>query len=133
VDDMTKTEKLGILYKQANALNEELPFELMKKLSLYGQILELLGGLWAQATKDWKLAESKRRETIATIYSLDPEGTVKDKEYKGEMAAAEWRRAEAEGEGEALRWKTAYTSTQEQIQILKKKYDHLKEVSKGGI
>ena len=130
---MTKTNKLAQLYKKAAALNEELPYELMQKLSLYGQILELLGGMWAAATKDWKMAESKRRETIATIYSLDPEGTVKDKEYKGEMAAAEWRRAEAEGEAESLRWKTAYTSTQEQIQIMKKKYDHLKEISKGGI
>lgn len=130
---MSKTDKLAQLYKKANSMDEEIPKQLMDKLSLYGQILELLGGLWAQATKDWKLAESNRRQTIATVFSLDPEGTVKDKEMKAEMAASEWRRAEAEGEGEALRWKTAYTSTQEQIQILKKKYDHLKEVAKGGI
>jgi hypothetical protein len=130
---MSKTEKLAQLYKKANSLNEDLPKELMDKLSLYGQILEMLGGMWAQATKEWKLAEANRRQTIASIYSLDPEGTVKDKEMKAEMAAAEWRRKEAEGEAESLRWKTAYTSTQEQIQILKKKYDHLKEVAKGGI
>jgi hypothetical protein len=130
---MSKTDKLTQLYKQANSLNEELPKHLMDKLSLYGQILEILGGMWAAATKEWKLAESKRRETIATVFSLDPEGTAKDRENKAEMAASEWRRAEAEGEAESLRWKTAYTSTQEQIQILKKKYDHLKEVAKGGI
>jgi hypothetical protein len=130
---MSKTDKLTQLYKKASVLDEDNPKQLMDKLSLYGQILELLGGMWAIATKDWKLAESKRRETIATVFSLDPEGTVKDKEMKAEMAASEWRKAEAEGEGEALRWKTAYTSTQEQIQILKKKYDHLKEVAKGGI
>jgi hypothetical protein len=130
---MSKTDKLTQLYKKANQMDEEIPKQLMDKLSLYGQILELLGGLWASATKDWKLAESKRRETIATVFSLSPEGTSKDKEMKAEMAASEWRQAEAEGEGEALRWKTAYTSTQEQIQILKKKYDHLKEVAKGGI
>ena len=128
-----KIDKLASLYKQAASLNEELPMELMRKLSLYGQILELLGGFWAQATKDWKLAESNRRHCIATIFTIDPEGTVKDKEMKAEVAAAEWRKKEAEGEGEALRWKTAYTSTQEQIQILKKKYDHLKEDAKGGI
>jgi hypothetical protein len=130
---MTKTDKLAQLYKKANQMDEEIPKQLMDKLSLYGQILELLGGLWAAATKEWKLAESSRRQTIATVFSLDPEGTAKEKEMKAEMAASEWRRAEAEGEGEALRWKTAYTSTQEQIQILKKKYDHLKEVAKGGI
>lgn len=129
-----RTAKLTELYKQAASLNEELPKELMDKLSIYGQILELLGGMWAAATKDWKLAEAKRRETIATVYSLDPEGTTKDREMKGEMAAAEWRRKEAEYEAEALRWKAAYIATQEQINIMKKKYEHLVNVyQKGGI
>lgn len=129
----SKTDKLRELYAKAASLNEELPKELMDKLSIYGQILEILGGMWAAATKDWKLAEAKRRETIATIYTLDPEGTTKDREMKAEMAAAEWRQKEAEYEAEALRWKAAYLSTQEQIQILKKKYEHMKEVAKGGI
>ncbi|EZP77604.1 hypothetical protein H839_08224 [Parageobacillus genomosp. 1] len=128
-----KIAKLTELYKKAASLNEELPKELMDKLSIYGQILEILGGMWAAATKDWKLAEAKRREAIATHYSLNPEGTTKDKEMQAEMAAAEWRRKEAEYEAEALRWKAAYIATQEQIQILKKKYEHLKEVAKGGI
>jgi hypothetical protein len=126
--------KLTDLYKKADALNEELPAQLMQKLSIYGQILELLGGMWAAATKDWKLAEAKRRETIATVYSLNPNGTTKDKEMQGEMAAAEWRRKEAEYEAEALRWKAAYIATQEQINIMKKKYEHLVNVyQKGGI
>ena len=134
---MTQEEriaKLTELYKQAASLDEELPKELMDKLSIYGQILELLGGMWAAATKDWKLAEAKRRETIATVYSLNPEGTTKDKEMQAEMAAAEWRRKEAEYEAEALRWKAAYIATQEQINIMKKKYEHLVNVyQKGGI
>jgi hypothetical protein len=133
MSDNKKIDKLSSLYKKLSALDEENPYELMQKLSIYGQILELLGGLWAAATKDWKLAEAKRRETIATVYSLNPEGTTKDKEMQAEMAAAEWRRKEAEYEAEALRWKAAYIATQEQIQILKKKYEHLKEVAKGGI
>jgi hypothetical protein len=128
-----KIQKLKELYKQANELDEELPAQLMDKLSIYGQILELLGGMWAAATKDWKLAEAKRREAIASHYALNPNGTTKDREMQAEMAAAEWRRKEAEYEAEALRWKAAYIATQEQIQILKKKYEHLKEVAKGGI
>lgn len=130
---MSRTEKLAQLYKQASGLDESFPAQLMDKLSIYGKILEIIGGLWANATKDWKLAEASRRETISSIYSLDPEGSNKDREMKGEMAASEWRRKEAELEAEALRWKTAYTSTQEQIQIMKKAYDHLKEVSRGGV
>jgi hypothetical protein len=129
-----RIEKLKELYNQAASLDEELPKELMDKLSIYGQILELLGGMWAAATKDWKLAEAKRREAIASHYALNPNGTTKDKEMQAEMAAAEWRRKEAEYEAEALRWKAAYIATQEQINIMKKKYEHLVNVSqKGGI
>jgi hypothetical protein len=129
-----KIQKLKELYKQANELDEELPAQLMDKLSIYGQILELLGGMWAAATKDWKLAEAKRREAIASHYALNPNGTTKDREMQAEMAAAEWRRKEAEYEAEALRWKAAYVATQEQINIMKKKYEHLVNVyQKGGI
>ena len=128
-----RIEKLEQLYKQAEQLDEEFPKQLIEKLGVYGQILEILGRMWASAQADWKLAEAKRRETIATVYSLDPEGSNKDREMKAEMAASEWRRKEAQFEAEALRWKNAYTSTLEQIQILKKKYEHLSNVAQGGI
>jgi hypothetical protein len=131
---MSKTEKLAQLYKRASGLNEDLPKELMDKLSLYGQILELIGGLHAEAVGAWKLAEALRRETIATIYSLDPEGSNKDREHKAEMGATEARKEEAKTEKEATRWKNAYNSTNEQINIMKKRYDHLVNVfQKGGI
>jgi hypothetical protein len=136
---MCKTEKLAVLYKKANALDEEIPKMLMDKLSLYGQILELIGGLYADSVKAWKLAEAKRRETIASaiVYGAELEGaevkTAKDREAVAEVVGAASRREEALTESEAQRWKNAYISTQEMIQILKKKYDHLKEVAKGGI
>lgn len=130
----SKTERLSILYKNSSKLDESNPKELMDKLSIYGQILELIGGLHAESVGAWKLAEAYRRETIATVYSLDPEGTVKDKENKAEMAATEARREEARAEKEATRWKNAYNSTNEQINIMKKRYDHLCNVfNKGGI
>jgi hypothetical protein len=130
---MSKTSKLAELYKRASGLNEDLPAELMNKLSLYGQILEILGGLHSEAVGQWKLAEAKRRETIATVYSLDPQGSNKDREQKAEMAAKDARREEAEGEREALRFKNAYNSVYEQINIMKKRYDHLVNVAKGGV
>jgi hypothetical protein len=123
-----KVKRLSELYKQANQLNEEFPKELIEKLSIYGQILEIIGGLWADAHSEWKLAEAKRKDTIATVYSLDPEGTNKDREMKAEMAAKEWRLKESQFEGEALRWKAAYQSVIEQIQILKKRYEHMQNV-----
>jgi hypothetical protein len=130
---MTKVEKLTDLYKKASTLNEDLPKELIDKLSIYGQILELLGGLHAEAVGDWRLKEAIRRETISTCYSLDPEGSNKDRENKAEMAASKARQEEGKAEQEATRWKNAYSSTQEQIQIMKKRYDHLSNVAKGGI
>lgn len=130
---MNKTNKLSTLYKKAKSLNEDLPKELMDKLSIYGQILEIIGGLHADAVGDWKLAEALRRETLATVYSLDPQGSNKDRENKAEMAASQARRDEAKAEKEATRWKNAYNSTNEQINIMKKRYDHLVNVSKGGV
>ncbi|MEC5268252.1 hypothetical protein P9G49_03955 [Heyndrickxia coagulans] len=136
---MKRTEKLAMLYKQANALNEELPKELIDKLSLYGQVLEIIGGLHAESVKAWKLAEAHRREAIASaiVYGAEVDGTApktaKEKEAAAEVIGAEARRNEALAEAEAQRWRNAYTSTLEMIQILKKKYEHMKEVSKGGI
>lgn len=128
-----RIDRLQELYRQAEKLDEEFPKQLIEKLGIYGQILEILGRMWASAQADWKLAEANRRETIATVYSLDPEGSNKDREMKAEMAASEWRRQEAQYEAEALRWKNAYTSTQEQIQIMKKRYEHLSNVANGGV
>lgn len=129
----TRTEKLKTLYDRAKGLNEDLPMDLMNKLSIYGQILELIGALHAEAVGAWKVAEAHRREALATVYSLDPEGSNKDRENKAEMAAAPHRRDEAQAEKEATRWKNAYNSTNEQINIMKKRYDHLVNVAKGGI
>lgn len=131
---MSRTDKLSQLYKKAHSLNEDLPKELIDKLSIYGQILELVGGMHADSLGEWKLAEAHRKEAIATVYSLDPEGSNKDRENKAEMGAAKLRRDEALAEREATRWKNAYNSTLEQIQIMKKRYEHLVNVfNKGGI
>lgn len=130
---MSDTEQLKQLYKQANVLNEELPSDLIKKLSIYGSILRITGKLHADSLKDWKLAEAKRKETIATVYTYDPEGTVKDKEYKGEVAAIQFRKEEAIAEAECMRWRNAYTSCQEYIQILKMQIRDVQEVAKGGV
>lgn len=131
---MSKTERLAVLYKKASVLDEDNPKQLMDKLSIYGQILEILGGLHADSVGSWRLAEAHRRETIATVYSLDPEGSNKDRENKAEMAATQARQQESKAEQEATRWKNAYNSTNEQINIMKKRYDHLVNVfQKGGI
>lgn len=130
---MSNNDKLKQLYKQANSFDESTPKGLMDKLSTYGKILELLGGFHASSLADWKHKESIRRETIANAFSLDPQGTVEERKQKAEMAAAEARRNEAQAEGEAMRWKNAYDSVKEQIQILKLQLKDIKDVNNGGI
>mgnify|MGYP001218578503 CR=1 FL=1 len=131
--DLERIQRMAELYEKANKLNEELPKDLLEKMSIYGEILEIIGGLWASATNEWKYCESMRRETIAKQYALDPEGSNRDREMRAEAFASEWRHKEAIYEAESLRWKNLYNSKLEQIQILKKKYEHMKEVAKGGI
>ncbi len=131
-DEEKLARKLSSLYKEANKLNENLPGDLMKKLSLYGRILELLGGFHASSMKVWKLAEATRREALASAYTYS-NGTGKDKENQAEIMAAESRRKEAKAEAEATRWKNAYISKQEQIQIMKLQLRDMKDVQGGGV
>lgn len=130
---LTPEQQLSILYKQVNGLSDELPGDVLKKLKLYAEILTWTGKLHASSLKSWKLSEAKRKETIATVYTYDPEGTVKDREYKGEVAATQSRREEAEYEAECMRWRNAYTSTIEVINILKIQLKDMKDLNSGGV
>ncbi|TYR75634.1 hypothetical protein FZC79_10405 [Rossellomorea vietnamensis] len=136
----TKTVKLSAYYRAAGNLNEENPKDLIDKLSIYGKILELIGGIYGDAFNDWGMAEAERREIIANgIYhrpSVDGGETPssdKKGEAAGELLAKEARRKEKKFEAEKERWRKAYDSTSEQINIMKKRYDHLVNVAKGGV
>jgi len=126
-------DKLVTLYSQAEGLNEALPAELLQKLKLYGEIFSISGKLHAAAVGEWKLAESLRKECIATVFTLDPEGTVKDREMKAEYAASEHRRNEAKAEANCMRWKNAMEANREIIQILKLQYRDLIELQSGRV
>jgi hypothetical protein len=138
---MARLDKLKELYGKASVLDEDNPLQLMNKLSIYGQILELQGRFHSESVAAWKLAEMVRRETLASsmaygaeLEGAEPAKTAKEKEAVAEVIAAEKRKAEAIAEAEAWRWRNAYQSTIEQINIMKKRYDHLVNVyEKGGI
>ena len=130
---MADLEKLTKLYKQANSLNEELPGDIVKKLSLYGKILEILGGFHAQSVKEWKLAEATRREALASAFCYDIDGSVVERTNKAEIAAAPTRKKEAEMEAQAQRWRNAYNSTSEIIQILKLQLKDMQNLDRGGV
>lgn len=133
---MSKPEQqLSILYKQVNELSDELPGDVLKKLKLYAEILTWTGKLHSESLKSWKLAESRRKETVATVYSLDPNGTSKEREMRAEMAASKFREEEATAEGDCMRWRNAYTSTTEYINILKIQLRDMKDLNQpyGGV
>lgn len=126
-------EKLKDLYGKAAGLNEELPGDLLQKLKIYGDILSLTGKLHASALSDWKMAEAIRKETIAKCFTFDPEGTAKEREMKAEFAASDHRKNEAQAEANCMRWKNAYNSTSEIINILKIQLKDMKDLNSGGV
>lgn len=130
---MTQEEKLATLYKHAAELNEELPAELLKKMKLYGEIIGITGRLHAAALSDWKMHEALRKEAIASCFTYDPDGTAKEREMKAEYAASEHRKREAKAEGECMRWRNAYNSTTECINIMKLQFRDMKDLGNGGI
>jgi hypothetical protein len=138
---MSKTDKLAQLYKKASTLDEENPKQLIDKLSIYGNILELIGGLWADAECEYGLAKNEREYAIDNAIYYRPsmdngECPTSDKraEAVGGLIAKELKDKEKKLASEVTRWKAAYSSISEQINIMKKRYDHLVNVfSKGGI
>ena len=130
---MMGIEKLKELYGKTSRLNEELPGDIVRKLSLYGSILEVTGRMHANSVKDWKLAEATRREALASAFCYDIDGSIVERTNKAEIAAAPSRRKEAETEAEAQRWRNAYNSTSEIIQILKLQLRDMQNLDKGGV
>ncbi|EJR51772.1 hypothetical protein IIO_06182 [Bacillus cereus VD115] len=126
-------EKLKDLYARAAGLDENLPGDLLQKLKIYGDILSLTGKLHAAALSDWKMAEAIRKETISKCFTYNPSGTAKEREMQAEFAASEHRKAEAQAEASCMRWRNAYNSTTEIINILKIQLRDLKDLNSGGV
>ncbi|MED1304578.1 hypothetical protein BK704_28785 [[Bacillus thuringiensis] serovar konkukian] len=126
-------EKLKDLYARAAGLDESLPGDLLQKLKIYGDILSLTGKLHASALSDWKMAEAIRKETISKCFTYNPNGTAKEREMQAEFAASEHRKAEAQAEASCMRWRNAYNSTTEIINILKIQLRDMKDLNSGGV
>ena len=124
--------ELKELYKLANEQDLTQPAGVIQAMQYNQKIFEQLGRQTAEALKQWKLKEAHRREVLATIYSQS-DGTVEDRKQKAEVAAASYRREEAEAEADHARWRYAREATAENINILKKRLDDLKDLTKGGV
>ncbi|MEH6848594.1 hypothetical protein [Bacillus pseudomycoides] len=126
-------EKLKELYSKAAELDDDLPGDLLKKLTLYGEILSITGKLHAASLSDWKMAEAARKETIAKFFMSNQAGTAKERDMKAELAVSKHRKNEAQAEASCMRWKNAYSSTIEIINIIKIQLRDMKDLRNGGV
>jgi len=111
-------EKLKKLYHEIDHLSEELPAELSKKIYLYAQVLQVIGKLYSDSTREFKRAYAERKRKWGEAL-LTYEGTGKEKEGSAEVESYKYREIEADREAEMIRWKNAFISTQEIINALK--------------
>ena len=132
-------KKIKEITAKTKQLDENLPAELLKKMHYYGQLLELYGIKQAQTTEEWKKAEATRKTVLghfktygAELEGVDEPKTAVDKEAQAEVAAKDYRQREAEAEGMALHWKARREALYEQIQIMKKIYEHHVNVNNHG-
>lgn len=111
-------EELARLNKMIEQLSDDIPAELQRKIMLNTQMLQPLGKLYAQATKDYKYAYAQRKYAYGNLLVYS-EGTGVEKQGQAEVGTKEHREKEAEAESEMIRWKHAYDSTKELIQSQK--------------
>lgn len=110
--------KLNEIYEAIEQLNDEIPAQLSKKITLYSQALMLIGRYHAAAVNAHGIAYANRKKVWGQAI-LDSKGTAKDKEAAAEVASYDARVREARAEMEVWEWRRAFESTQEIIQALK--------------
>lgn len=124
--------RLSELYKMANDKLEDDPLELQEKLTLYGDIFEIMGDLEALAVGQKELAYAYRQETNAQKYlhtvNMKLGDTVKkltgdERKAVAELAVRDFRRNEARFAEASKKWKNRRDSVLEQINIMKRRQD----------
>lgn len=119
---LTPTEKaiseMNAITKQLEGLREDNPADLQKMIMLNTRMLQPLGRIYGEATKEFKYAYGARKYALGSI-KVHSNGTGIEKDGQAEIGAYEARKHEAECEGEMIRWKHAYDSTKELVQSQK--------------
>lgn len=124
-------EEMKQLQIKADALNDELPHDLAKKIELYSMVLMKVGRLHASAVFDYGKAYADRKNAWGLLIT-STEGTAKDKEGNAEFGTHQARILEATAEQEVTRWKNAFIATQELINAMKKRLDLLRDEHNKG-
>jgi hypothetical protein len=122
---------LTMLYDTVRDHDEEQPIELMEKLTVYGQIFQVIGDLQAFAIGQAELNYAYRKEVNASAYMSKKKPkeetakayTSKEREMVAEYSTLKFRRLEAQYRGEAKKWENRREAVLEQINIMKRKQD----------
>src|SRR5699024_7431674 len=116
---MQKTlEEMARINKQLEGLNESNPSDLQKIILLNTMLLQPLGKMYGNAAKEYKHAYANRKYAQGNLL-VHADGTGVEKTGQSEIGSYEARQKEADAEGEMIRWKHAFISTQELIQSQK--------------
>jgi hypothetical protein len=130
--ESNKIKELSELYEMAGKRLDDDPLDLQEKLTLYGQIHEIMGDLEAYAVGQEKLAYALRQETNAQTYMhkkhVKIEGTLvkltaEERKMTAELAVRKYRRNEARFAQDSKKWKNRRDSVLEQINIMKRRQD----------
>ena len=122
-------DNLAALYAMANERSEDDPLELQEKMTLYGNIMEIMGDLEAAAVGMEKLAYAYRQEKKADAFLRNKKsekgGKLSSDERKAiaELAVKGLRRQEAHFAEASKKWRNRKDSVLEQINIMKRKQD----------
>lgn len=123
--------KLTEIYNEIETLNDEIPAQLSRKITLYSQALMIIGRYHAQAIRDHGRAYADRKNKWGQAIQ-EAQGTGKEKEGAAEIACYEERKREADAEMEVWKWRNTFQATQEIINAIKieqktmmKEYDNV--------
>lgn len=154
----TAKERFDQIERELKSMAEDNPGQIFNKLNLYLEAKDIACELWAVWSKRARDAKSTKKEVInhVKIYGaylkedlpMTNDNTKKEslpltpakepttdkmREAIAELIAKPYEDQENSYLSAAEHYKTKNETITEKIQVLKKKYDHLKEVAKGGV
>jgi hypothetical protein len=131
-NEAAQIKRLMELYKMSEEKLEDDPLELQEKMTLFGEIYEIMGDLEALAVGQKELAYAYRQEVNAHKFlhaaKVKQGETVKkptgdERKAYAELAVRPYRRNEARFAEESKKWKNRRDSVLEQINIMKRRQD----------
>lgn len=111
-------ERLDKIYKEIESMNEEIPAQKARMITLYTKALQCIAFYHADAVRAYGMAYATRKRIWGECIQ-ETKGTAKDKEGAAEVGSYEARVREADAEAEVEKWKRLFIATEHIINALK--------------